>query len=391
MEKKIKEKIKKWLYNINIPNIAKSNIILLESIPNMADNTLYVYKEMIRRKINEKYKIIWITTEDVTNKKNIRVKNVSYLNRNRKKIRYKLIKLKAKYIIDCNNYIGKYNKNQTRIYLGHGMPIKIASDYGKGAGKIDIGIVTSNYFSDCFKKIFGIENVIVTGYPRNDSLKEHNNFLFSNIKRKKTIIWMPTYRNHKTINSFDKETIKKFKERVTNIHYPFGVPCIKDEKELHNLNNMLKENKILLILKLHPAENLTNIKAKNLSNIKILKNEMIPFGKTIYDYLGNVDALITDYSSIYYDFLLTKKPIGLTIPDLKEYSKHLELISNNYKDVIKGEYIYTYNDLIQFFENVKNGVDPMYDERMKALNMFHKYKDFNSSVRVVDYIFNKKK
>lgn len=389
MKNKVKEKIKKWIYNTNMPYIAKSNIILLESVPTMADNTLYVYKELIRRKINEKYKLVWVTTEDEKNKKNINEKNVYFLNRNKEQLRYKLTKLKAKYIIDCNNYICKYNKNQIRIYLGHGMPIKIASVYGRNAKQMNATIVTSNYFSDCIKKIYGVENVIVTGHPRNDALENHNNILFKEIERKKTIVWMPTYRNHKGSNDEKKDDNEK--EFVTGIHYPFGVPCIKDEKELHNLNNMLKENKILLILKLHPAENLTNIKEENFSNIKILKNEMIPFGKTIYDYLGNVDALITDYSSIYYDFLLTKKPIGLTIPDLKEYSKHLELISNNYKDVIKGEYIYTYNDLIQFFENVKNGVDPMYDERMKALDMFHKYKDFNSSVRVVDYIFNKKK
>ena len=386
----MKKTIKNWMHNTNLFNIYKKNIILLESSPVMSDNTLYVYKELIKRKINEKYKLVWITNTDNKEIKKIREKNVYFLNRNKKKLRYKFTMLRAKYIIDCNEYLGKYNKNQIRIYLGHGMLLKLPYNYGKNAGNIDGCVSTSKFFEKALKKVYVTDNIIVTGLPRNDALKDHNNVLFDEVEREKTIIWMPTYRNHKIINIFNQEAIKNAKEVLTNIHYPFGVPCIKNEKELQNLNDMLKENKMLLILKLHPAENLTNIKEENFSNIKILKNEMIPFGKTIYDYLGNVDALITDYSSIYYDFLLTKKPIGLTIPDLEEYSKHLELISDNYKDVIKGEYIYNYNDLIKFFKNVKDGIDPMHDERMKALDMFHQYKDFNSSARVVNYMFSKK-
>ena len=105
--------------------------------------------------------------------------------------------------------------------------------------------------------------------------------------------------------------------------------------------------------------------------------------------LKDFDALITDYSSVYYDFLLTQKPIGLAIPDIEEYSKTCTLISNDITEYVKGDYIYSLKDLIDFINLVATGKDPAKKELAWALDKYHTYKDGNSSKRVIDLLLEK--
>ena len=380
---KIKRKFKEVWYNLPLKKILKKNI-LLESNPDYADNTKFVFDEIIRRKLNKEYKIIWV----VNNKKefrDIKIPNVRFISRHSgkiEKIRYIIKVLFSKYIIDCNEYIHKSNKYQFRIYLTHGQPLKLAIEYIKEAGEFDYMVTTSEYFKKIFEKDFKIEKdkILITGFPRTDAFFKNETpvCVFPSINRKKTIIWMPTYRNHR--NWTNNPTFNM------NMHYKFGIPCINSEKELYKLNNFLKENKVLLVLKLHPAENISKIKNLELSNIKLFDNSFFKEKHSnIYNVLPLMDALITDYSSVYYDYLFADKPIGLTVSDLEEYSKHVELIEN-YRNVIKGEYIENFEDLCKFFTNVVNCKDELKESRNEAKKMFHAYIDGQSSARVVDLL-----
>lgn len=377
--------IKKCLFNLNLP---LKKCILLESNPDYSDNTKYVYNELLKRKINLKYKIIWFVNNR-NDFSDIEIKNVIFLNRYKNffsKLRFKLYNYTSKYIIDCNKYIIKKNKNQFRIFLCHGMPMKLVMDYGSQSGIFDYMISTSDFFNKYISKIYNVEEnkIIVTGAPRNDAIfnSERNN-IFSELKRRKTIIWMPTYRNH-----FESDTF----EGRTNIKSRYGIPCIENENQIETLNSILKQREMLLIIKLHPVEDRSNIEKLNLSNIKLLDNEYLEKKrKTIYDYLNNIDALITDYSSIYYDFLLTKKQIGLAIPDLKEYTKHVPFCFENYKKYIEGEYLYTFDDIVNFIINVSENIDIKKDKRIELMNKYHKYIDGDSSKRIVDIIEKKMK
>lgn len=378
----LKKMLKRIIYNLPIK--MKKNI-LLESMPTYSDNTKYVFDELIRRKINEKYKIYWIAIEDVKNFKDIKIKNVLFINQKSKnlfsKLKITMLRIFSKYIIDCNYYIKKMNKNQMRIHLTHGMPIKLTYEYCSQSGEFDYATVTSDYFIEAYENLFKVEKnkILITGYPRNDAIfNGDKKEIYPEIKRDKTIIWMPTYRNHKNGNSY---------ENKTEVHFKYGVPCIDNERQLLELNEILNKNRILLIIKLHPAEDITNIKSLNLSNIKILENSyFIEKNETIYDYLNNIDALLTDYSSIYYDFLLTKKNIGLAIPDIEQYSKHVKLFTNNFTEDIVGEFIYKYEDLIQFINNVSINNDTTIEKREELLKRYHKYMDGNSAKRIVDIL-----
>ena len=222
------------------------------------------------------------------------------------------------------------------------------------------------------------EKVLTIGFPRNDILLRNNSQIFyPEIKREKTICWFPTYRNH--INhSSGKNTL------------PYGIPSINSEQDLQELNELLKKNKVLLVIKLHPAEDTTILKKLNLDYIKLIEDSVFDIDhSSLYHYLSNVDALITDYSSVYYDFLLTKKPIGLAISDIEEYKKTTKLIFDDFENNVMGEYIYTFKDLETFINNVTNNNDVSYEKRMEAIKRFHRYDDNNSSDRLIEIIKKK--
>ena len=368
----MREMIKKIIYNLNY-RIFMKNAILFESNPDFCDNTRAIFDCMIRRGLNKKYRLIWFVN-DKKKFSDIKIKNVYFIEY-KQKIKIMYYQFFAKYIFDCNRYIRKRNKNQFRIYLTHGTPLKLPKDYSSISGEMDYVVQISDYFTAYDELLFGIDKdkIITTGFPRNDILLNNNNnyIFFSSINRNKTICWFPTYRNHKS-HSTGKGV------------FPFGMPTIKKLDDLERLNKLLKKESILLIIKFHPAEDLSLIMRFDFSNIKLIDdNMMVKEHLTIYHYLTNVDAIITDYSSLYYDFLLTDKPIGLAIPDVDEFSKNNQVIFENYEDSFAGEYIYSFDDLTKFITNVANNNDVAYARRMEKKKLYHKYFDGNASDRIL--------
>ena len=367
----VKKAIKKIIYHLPITS---KKVILLESSPDFSDNTKYVYDELIRRGVNKDHKIVWLVYDD--QKQYPAEKNVVFVGRFTKKGKW--YNYHAKYIIDCNRFVQKVNHSQFRIHLTHGACIKRAYDYCWTCGDFDVNILLSDYFLDSHLPQFkgDAKNYVSTGFPRNDGLMSKRKIEGLTKKGEKTIIWMPTYRNHNTEAGMH-----------TGIHFPYGVPCIENKTQLEKLNQTLAKNKVRLIIRLHPAEDRTTINNLSLSNIELYENSS--FGKSgeqLYDVLKYTDALITDYSSIYYDYLLLKNPVGLAVPDEKEYTKSYELAEKNYRDFMRGNFIVNFAELEKFIENVAKGKDPAKKDEEWALNRYHKYKDGNSSKRVVDIL-----
>lgn len=95
--------------------------------------------------------------------------------------------------------------------------------------------------------------------------------------------------------------------------------------DLKVLNESLESNNSLLLLKLHPSMKYNNNNMGQLGNIIYLSPEM-----DVYPILPFSDVLITDYSSIYYDYLLMKGK-GCIVYDF------------DYEDYIKEEYNFYYD------------------------------------------------
>ncbi len=381
----MKEKIKKIIYNLPI---YLKNYIILESNPDLSDNTYSLYKMLLENNVNKKYKLFWFVY-DKNMYKHIKIKNVYFINAFGQislfdKIKKIYINFKAKYIIDCNKFIYKMNKNQKRLHLGHGMPYKLVPEYCNLTGETDYILSLSNFFNDNIAKLHLVDKskIVTLGLPRNDDLFSRNKNiknLFKIINYEKVVIWLPTYRQHKNKNA----------ELSMNSLFTLGIPIIYNLENLKKLNSTLKELNILLVLKPHPAQDLSAIKAENLSNFIILSDlDLKQNNINLYEFLGQTDALITDYSSVYYDYLLLDKPIAITVDDFEDYKKTFNFVYDDIFKVIKGEYINNYDNLITFFKNISTNNDVAQKEREKSKKLLHNYYDGNSSKRVYEFLLN---
>lgn len=379
MKKNIKQEIKKYL-----PQMIKiKDIIIMESNPDFTDNTKKVFDKLIENKVNNNYKIIWFVNNS-RQFKNIKIANVKFISvyskcNILKKVRKLYYNYSAKVIIDCNKYIPKVRKNQFRLHLCHGTPLKKVEEYCKAIGDVDYILEIGRFFRNIDSRIFEKnENCFLDlGFPRNDDLFNTNKIedIFSEYIGKKLIVWLPTYRKHKENDEEYKESSLKF-----------GLPAINSSEDFEKLDNVLQQANTILLIKLHPAQDTSVIEAFECRNIKLITDEhLIKNEMNLYKLLAASDALITDYSSVYYDYLLTKKPIGLAISDIDEYKKNVGFVQDYY-ELAKGEYIYNSNDMIKFIENVADGDDKYFDERMKCLKLYHTYYDNKSSERVYEFI-----
>ena len=113
-------------------------------------------------------------------------------------------------------------------------------------------------------------------------------------------------------------------------------------------------------------------------------------GVSTANLMQSFDALITDYSAAYHEYIMLNRPIALTIDDFEEYSSKTGFLFD-YFEWIKGEYLKTTSDLMRFIENVANGIDTAKAEREQAMHRIHQYVDNQSTKRVVDFLVEKVK
>ncbi|WP_455714576.1 CDP-glycerol glycerophosphotransferase family protein, partial [Anaerosporobacter sp.] len=179
-------------------------------------------------------------------------------------------------------------------------------------------LTTSEYLTKIFKSAFNTNHVLVSGYPRNDVLcsklidnvllpEERKSLELIQISKCKTILlYMPTFR--------DSEEL--FFE------------IIKED----DLKEYLKSNNILLCVKLHPKSKIYKDFCKlSGENIQIINPSIDP-----YILLHLADALITDYSSIYFDYLLLDRPIIFFNYDMQEYLSNTRELYFDYDKFTPG-------------------------------------------------------
>lgn len=354
------------------------NIIIFESSPDFADNTYWFFKYLAENTdVFSKYKPIWIIN-DRTKKRNelcgVPIECV-YKNHETMKefIATTMIRCTAKFIVDCNSYVHKKHKKQKRVFLGHGMPLKIVKSYDLLKGEVDMNTITSYNFNKHFYDIGDKdENMRNYGYCRTDVMYENAGI---RKERDKTyIIWMPTYRQHAKTSHL----------RLEN-SFPLGLPVIKTHEQMAEINEYLKDNNTILYLRPHPAQDVSVMKLDEMSNIIIADNNYLS-GRQIYDFLTETDALITDYSSVYYDYLMIDRPIALAIEDLEDFRAKWPMFYDDFKANYKCPYLYTTDDLKQFIKDVATDNDTYKEEREKALHRFYDYTDGKTCERVYNFM-----
>lgn len=274
----------------------------------------------------------------------------------------------AKYIVfDQGNYtyLPPLHHTQRTIQLWHGVGLKKMSKMSNIT--YDYFISTSNWTNETnFKNIFQAKSFLNLGYARNDIFfrKEDNlDLIFCDRKiydiiknsQNKVILYMPTHRENRT---------------QLNLNF-------------EKLNQNLQKIDAIFIVKFHPfvLEYYKDIKEKEYSNIFFHNS----YGD-IYPLLKYVDILVSDYSSIVYDFLLLNKPIIFYIYDIDEYIKNIQLLFD-YDEFSPGAKVKTQDELENAFLE-----EDKYKQKREAIRnlFFDKIAQNISSKNIIDTILKEK-
>lgn len=342
------------------------------------DNTLAVFKEMINQKVEGKY--VWLCNSDIEINK-AKEEYATFFAENTKVLFVKKNSLRGIINYIFSNYVF-YTHGifewfpripwQKKVNLWHGMPLKKIGHYTKSNinFNFDYTLANGTIFIEPLSIAFGIskEQILKSGSPRNDLLFSESKFNFSEFfsNSNQTVIWMPTFRN-------DIYSNNKLKSSMDDSLSSLGI------LDIYEFDNFLDNIEINILIKLHPMDVLNeSINAQNVNTVckhirvDTFNNRILP--DNFYPVLSKTCALITDYSSIYFDYLLLEKPIGIFTVDENEYEKSRGFI----KDVgnkISGYKIKNLLQLKKFLISLtyEDEVAEMKKDVVKQRNIFQTY------------------
>lgn len=358
------------------------NGIVLEMEPGREDNTEALFNGMIEEHWNEKYNISIISEKP--KQINADYKNVSIIKRWHRAngsiidlLKNCITISRANVLIDCNAQLIKLNKKTVQIYTTHGNPIKSVRAYYTCHHGTDYVMATGEFWRDIIAWEFDIqpEKLICTGYPRNDKLIEPKEVLdkssLFDANFKKLVMWYPTYRQMKSW-----EVCKSA-----------AIPVIHNADIARKINDIAAKYDVMLVIKPHPAQDISKISEFNFSNLKYIYNDFFIKNKiTSYDLLAQTDALVTDYSSVFFDYLSTGKPIGLTFEDVEEYNKSPGFAIDTSIMTECSEMLNTPEDFERFFSNIALENDPLKGKRYEVMHKIDDFCDANSTERTLRWI-----
>lgn len=291
---------------------ASDKKITFMSEPDLSDNAFHFFRYLVKNRKESDF--TWI----VLDKKKAQLKisqifpslNIDIVQK--KTFTAIFVLLRSKYIFHTH---GTYRfisptKHRRIVNLWHGMPIKSIGhlDYNLPGPKSRIDrsdnvIATSKFFSYVMACAFDMNHkaVLVTGLPRNDVLL-HPNVSRENIfdilgvpNGSNLIMWLPTYRQSESIETRKDSLSDSFLKEI-----PFT---------LNELSEELVRDKLFLVIKIHPMDSYS-YKKINFPNIKIITSpEWQLLNLDLYDALAQTNVLVSDISSVIFDFMLTGRPI----------------------------------------------------------------------------------
>ena len=321
-----------------------NNLIFFESFhgQSYSNNPKYIYEKMLEMGYEDKYTFVW------SYKGNLKIPGNPVIVNNLEP-EYSQYLARAKYWVN-NGTFPFLDKQKKRVYLQtwHGTPLKrLGVDVQVENPKIgwehlykesrnwNFLISANNYSSTIFKRAFKYNHKILeVGYPANDVfyskddefkryLKEKFNF-----SDKKIILYAPTFRD---------DAIDETGNRYFNLLL-----------DLQRLCNKFKDEYVLL-LKTH------SVVSNSLEIEENMKDFVFDFSNydDIHELFLISDILITDYSSVFFDFAHSKNPILFFVPDFEEYNNEIRGLYIDMKKSLPGPLLMNNDELISAIENIK--------------------------------------
>jgi len=264
----------------------------------------------------------------------------------------------AKFLINNLSFPNYFTKKPEQVYINtwHGIPLKtLGFDIpdGRITGlntvrnflSVDVFLSPNRFMTECFRNAFRLEglyegHIMESGMPRNDNLfhTDRQDVVRKLQKagvcldeKKKLILYAPTWKGQQYSNP-DTGT-----ERYLQL-------LAEAEKHIDSEKYQVLVKPHQIVYK-HMAEQGGNLTA-----------QFIPASMDANELLSAVDILISDYSSIYFDYLATGKPILFYIPDLRDYQEQRGLYFGT--DKLPGPVAQTLQELGTLLDNVPAAVAP---------------------------------
>ena len=359
--------------------------IVFHSVPDYSDNAHAFFDYMRREHGAEGYKLVWLVKDPSKYRAEKDVRFVKSEGRS--------LLLKRDYYLSVCKFavfthsapIRYWRKNQVFIDMTHSASQLKGDDK---RSKDTVRIVVPDYRVRCgedgLERKMRIqklprEKYVILGMPRLDILFRHRDcvpLLFPGMKPRLTAIALETF----------KQRNEAWKDSTAQRSY--GLNIISNPEELASLDDYLGRKGILLLIKPHPLQDLSYVEMSKLSNIRFITDQRLAeAGVQLYELVENCDALLTDYSSIYYDYLLLDRPIGFLIGDIEDYQRGF-VIPDPISEMT-GPKIRTLPELFQFFDGILAGEDDYKQARAQLKDHVFEYQDDKNSERFYNFLLSK--
>lgn len=301
------------------------------------DSPKSIYDEMIKDHRFDEYSIIWAFSNpdlfEIPRGRKVKCDTWAYFK----------TALKARVWISNSTVergLGFKGKNTFYFDTWHGTPIKkmgadIASSNqgfkGKGKWDVDFFCCQSKFDAEIFGRVFqdlGPKQMHIIGLPRNDVYAKYTNEYMLTLKKsiglpdtKKIILYAPTYREY---------------DKTESMRVKVDIPIDLDKWQKH-----LGDKYIILFRAHYEVAKGLNIKNKDF----VLDMSDYP---QLEDLMIVSDILISDYSSIFFDYSIMHKPMISFCYDYEKYSSKRGMYFDIRNYLVSAE---NEDDLIHIIKN----------------------------------------
>lgn len=322
--------------------------IILNSVTNNSfdHNSKYLYLHLKNSKEFQGFNILFVINDDEKRNELIKLYGDDFIS-NRGLNKIKILMASTWFCSALQTPVGGFFLSFRRIvvHIGHGMPYKNIVYLEKnlsGLKKISYFLNSTNFtfylatsefymkvISSCFR--CNENKILVAPQPRADAVVQAeyiDKFELSKLsvrplKEKYNILYAPTWRHYADVTIF-----------------PF------EDADLKEMNEYFIANDIVVWLRLHPFFDNSKLDISDCENIKLFS------GKDAEDinlHLHYFDSLITDYSSIFLDYLLLERPVIYFDYDFDQYQDIIGLITD-YKKLKSGPSIRSFEEFKNYFD-----------------------------------------
>lgn len=366
--------------------------VMFASIPDYSDNARAIYEHMASLACFSKWTYVWVVGHDFvipTQHRAIFIREPQG-HFNSGYIRYLFHLFTSKYLFCTHSHFVEANpKRQVSVCTWHGTMLKricAMNEREKNGPKKDqyrYFISPSKYYNDIFCKSFlcRSKDVLTCGYPRNDALFQPTDILNSlglnSRSWKKLIVYMPTFRRPVGGEYVDSTEMNQSYIDLSN------------DTTVERLSTYCHNRGVLFVVKWHPSDVRRYIKINAPNIVSISSAQMNILGLQVYHLLHYADALITDYSSVFCDYMMLDRPIAFDIADIGSYSQKRGFVFDKPLDYMPGYILASEQDVFVFIDDVANSMDRSAERRHRLYNVYNDYSDACSTARVVDSTIKK--